>query len=170
MNKKFSTLMAGLLLSGSVFAAHQAGVDWTTGVPGALDNAGKYWQLNYLNYRQGSGDWTTGGTGFYLTITEGSVPQLVIANTASDLLDKTSYWTLKEIPLTAGETYPDANCVALVEIVNAEGYTLSLDKSTGLLADDNTVASDKISRFYVRKGTNNNIVLAYYPSGNSSVY
>ena len=162
--------MAGLLLSGSVFAAHQAGVDWTTGVPGALDNAGKYWQLNYLNYRQGSGDWTTGGTGFYLTITEGSVPQLVIANTASDLLDKTSYWTLKEIPLTAGETYPDANCVALVEIVNAEGYTLSLDKSTGLLADDNTVASDKISRFYVRKGTNNNIVLAYYPSGNSSVY
>ena len=55
MNKKVLTLCAGLLLSGSMFAANQAGVDWSK-TPGALDNAGKYWQLNYLNYKSGSND------------------------------------------------------------------------------------------------------------------
>ena len=167
MNKKVLTLCAGLLLSGSVFAAHQAGVDWSNTL-GALDNAGKYWQLNYLNYRAGAGDWTTGGTGYYLTLTDGANPQLVIATAASGLLDESSYWTLKVIPLTAGETYPDAYCVALVEVVNEDGYTLTLNKTTHELADDNTAEADKVSRFYVRKGTNDNLTLAYYPTGNNS--
>ena len=165
MNKKFSTLMAGLLLSGSAFAAHQAGVDWTTGLPGALDNVDKYWQISTVNYRSGSGEWTEEGDYCLTTDANG---HLVFTSANTNLLDESSYWTLKVIPLTAGENYPDANCVALVEIINQDGYTLTIDKTTNKTATKQTKAENKISRFYVRKGTNDNITIAYYPIANNN--
>ena len=159
MNKKFSTLMAGLLLSGSVFAAHQAGVDWTTGVPGALDNVNKYWQLQTVNYRSGTDEWKA-ESAFFLTTTDNN--QLVFTNN-TNLLDESSFWTLKVIPLSAGENYPDTYCKALVEVVNQDGYTLTLDKTTNKMATSSTNDKDKINRFYVRVGAAGNTQLAYFP-------
>ena len=151
--------MAGLLLSGSVFAAHQAGVDWTTGVPGALDNVNKYWQLQTVNYRSGTDEWKA-ESAFFLTTTDNN--QLVFTNN-TNLLDESSFWTLKVIPLSAGENYPDTYCKALVEVVNQDGYTLTLDKTTNKMATSSTNDKDKINRFYVRVGAAGNTQLAYFP-------
>ena len=158
MNKKVLTLCAGLLLSGSAFA-QTAGVDWVASAPnGALDNAGKYWQLETVNNYITGSSWSSTGD-YYLTIKNGSL----VMSQKSDLLDESSYWTFKVIPLTAGENYPQPACKALVEIVNQDGYTLTLDKSTHQLATDATTAANKISRFYVMESDNDNLILAYFP-------
>ena len=169
MNKKVLTLCAGLLLSGSMFAANQAGVDWSK-TPGALDNAGKYWQLNYLNYKSGSNDWAAASTGYYLTTNNNG--ELVAAKSTSNLLDESSYWTLKYLPLTAGENFPNNNCIARVQIENIDGYTLTLDKSTHEVADKDTKEEDKINTFYVTKSDNDNLIFAYFPveGDNTTIY
>ena len=143
-----------MLLTGSAFA--QTGLDWTA-FKGALDNAGKYWQFETLNYYDGT--WKDEGS-YFLTTTDAG--ELVMTQN-SDLLDESSYWTLKVSPLKPGENYPNNACKARVEIVNQDGYTLTLDKTTNKVATSGTAAADKISVFYVLASDNSNLTLAYFP-------
>ena len=113
MNKKFSTLMASLLLAGGVFSTANAS-DWTTDGT-YVQNTGKYFVI------EKTGDWTQASAwrdanGFFLTI-KNKIP--VLTNSSREK-GETDYWTIKRRLNTTTGVYE-------FQLVNANGKVLSYE-------------------------------------------
>ena len=114
MNKKFSTLMAGLLLAGGVFSVANAS-NWKTDDT-YVQNTGKYFVI------EKTGDWTrTRGTwndanGFFLTIKN----KKPVWTNSSREKGEADYWTIKRRLNTTTGAYE-------FQLVNANGKTLSYE-------------------------------------------
>ena len=162
MNKKFSTLMAGLLLAGGVLssanaaisATAQAAADELTANEQWVVDYGKYFVLERLNFHDKStGSWSANAD-YYLTMDNNG--QLVYTNIPS-FEDKDAYWTIEDVT-TTNDPQITSQYVAKVKVVNANGWTLAFDKSSVSadghlrMATDATTAANRIDEFYVEKG------------------
>ena len=114
MNKKFSTLMAGLLLAGGVFSVANAS-NWTKDTR-YVQNSGKYFLIQQTGRYTGdattnSGSWQPiTSTKYYLKWNETEKKVYYVNNV--NLGDKDAYWTVK-IRVNSGQTE--------YQLVNANG-------------------------------------------------
>ena len=114
MNKKFSTLMAGLLLAGGVFSVANAS-NWTKDTR-YVQNSGKYFLIQQTGRYTGdattnSGSWQPiTSTKYYLKWNETEKKVYYVNNV--NLGDKDAYWTVK-ICVNSGQTE--------YQLVNANG-------------------------------------------------
>ena len=115
MNKKFSTLMAGLLLAGGLFSTADA-IDLRNAV------AGQYYQLKRTAQYQGQ--WGTTDLGDYFIVNKGGKYVL-----SKDVLDKNSYWTIEVKTSETG--------IKLVRLVNV--YT---NKALSVKTQDNAASTE----------------------------
>ena len=130
MNKKFSTLMAGLLLAGGVIG--------TANAESLLDVAdnGKYYQLKMSMYSNGT-TWANTPTTWdaqYLSVDADGPSFLPSAD------PKVGYWTIKDV-LAAGEALPSGTTGKIQLINAADGKPLTI-----------TISGNKISAFYTEAG------------------
>ena len=130
MNKKFSTLMAGLLLAGGVIG--------TANAESLLDVAdnGKYYQLKMSMYSNGT-TWANTPTTWdaqYLSVDADGPSFLPSAD------PKVGYWTIKDV-LAAGEALPSGTTGKIQLINAADGKPLTI-----------TISGNKISVFYTEAG------------------
>ena len=165
MNKKVLTLCAGLLLAGGLLSNAEASTQQLTALAGSepvsyVIGQGKYFKLHRTEHKAASlgtgGSWTSNAE-YYLAIVNGAV----VFTSDADLYEQAAgYWTLKDVTIP-GESMV-GNAEKVVQLVNAaNGYVLELNSATGLIADDNTPAENRVNRFYVDKNGNNNAILAY---------
>ena len=114
MNKKFSTLMASLLLAGGMFSTANAS-QWISDNQYVL-NTGKYHLIQQVaDY---NGTWSAiGGTPYYLSLNNSGDP--IITQTESS----NAYWTITT-KMVAGVTY--------YQLTNAEGKVLTYTHNAGL--------------------------------------
>ena len=115
MNKKFSTLMAGLLLAGGMFSTVNAS-NWTTDNT-YVQNTGMYFEIVK------TGDWNpidkwVDANGYYLTLNKDKQP--VWASGSAEENEKAAYWTIKRRLNTTTGVYE-------FQLVNANGKTLSYE-------------------------------------------
>ena len=115
MNKKFSTLMASLLLAGGMFSTVNAS-DWTTDNT-YVQNTGMYFEIVK------TGDWNpinkwVDANGYYLTLNKDKQP--VWASGSAEENEKAAYWTIKRRLNTTTGVYE-------FQLVNANGKTLSYE-------------------------------------------
>ena len=115
MNKKFSTLMASLLLAGGLFSTADA-IDLRNAV------AGQYYQLKRTAQYQGS--WSTADLGDYFIVNKKG--KYVLSN---NILDKNSYWTIEVKTSETG--------IKLVRLVNV--YT---NKALSVKTQDNAASTE----------------------------
>ena len=105
MNKKFSTLMASLLLAGGMFSSANAS-NWTTDTR-YVQNSNKYHLIKQI--ADFNGTWTVNNNNYYLTADAAGVPVLT---KNIQLGDKKAYWTV-ETRTNSGQTE--------YRLVNADG-------------------------------------------------
>ena len=176
MNKKFSTLMASLLLAGGVLSSANAAISATAQAAAAELTAneqwvvdyGKYFVLERLNFHDKStGSWSANAD-YYLTMNNNG--QLVYTNNPS-FEDKDAYWTIEDVT-TTNDPQITSQYVAKVKVVNANGWTLAFDKTSVTtdghlkMATDATAAEDRIDEFYVEtKQSTNNGLLCLWVNG-----
>ncbi len=150
MNKKFSTLMASLLLAGGVLSTANA-ENWSKSTTGVL-NTGKYFEIKK------SGDWNktpnpnwTGTGNYYLSVNKKGEPVWVSGDAKEG--DKSAYWT---ISTKKGEG--DVN-TTLYQLKNANGDVLFYEHKEGkkvtkiewfqCASQDNTSGLDYNALYYM---------------------
>ncbi|MCI7706847.1 MAG: DUF6383 domain-containing protein [Bacteroidales bacterium] len=111
MNKKFSTLMAGLLLAGGMFSAANAS-DWTADKT-YVQNTGKYFGILKAQSNNNGGSWISRGE--YLTYNSSSETFDYVANCN----DKNSYWTITTRKVNGATEY---------QLTNANGVVFKYNK------------------------------------------
>ena len=131
MNKKFSTLMAGLLLAGGMFSVANAS-EWPTDGTFVL-NTGKYHLIQQVADFNGSA-WTpiTGSSAYYLALDASGDPIFTMTESTS------AYWTVTT-KVVAGVTY--------YQFKNADDKTFVYKHNAG------TPAEKKIDWFMVESST-----------------
>ena len=162
MNKKFSTLMASLLLAGGVLSSANAAISATAQAAAAELTANEQWVVDYGKYfvleranYYASGVWTANASYFLTKDLNGNL----VYSSDRSLEDKDAYWTIKDVTPTNDPKIDGTTIVAKVKVVNANGWVLAFDKGNAdtngnlKVATSSTTAANYVDEFYVYAGS-----------------
>ena len=170
MNKKVLTLCAGLLLVGSMLSTADATsfvaknvqeVALAAGEKHAIDE-GQYFKIHRSEWKAApaTNSWNSDAT-HYLVVADGAI----VWTSDQTLLEENpaAYWKIED-DTNAGEPFV-GDAERVVQLVNGNGYVLTLDATTHKMATPTTTAANSIARFHIDKNGNNNAILCYEVGG-----